>query len=505
MTTSTIPIQNGQSIPLKKIPCVSISKFQEIVLTSVSRGGRICALWGSHWEHQSQLRIMAIVENENNSLEITTSLVEKHFPSLAQECPQIQAFEREIWEQWGVYPEHHPWLKPIRFQKPLQPIQSDKVHPRPAIDTMDFFQVFGEEIHEVGVGPVHAGVIEPGHFRFQCHGEEVIHLEITLGYQHRGVEEALWHGPHARSLHHAETLSGDTSIGHAWAYSQVVEALMQLNHKISFKAELIRGLALELERLANHIGDLGALANDIGFLSTSAFCGRLRGNVLNLTALLCGNRFGRNLIRLGGVRFDLEASRKTELLKKLETIVEETQQAVQLLWKESSVLSRFEGTGILTESMARNLGLVGFSARACGLKRDVRLTHPWGIYQSQRLPISIQKTGDVFARAYVRWLEIQASVRWIQNSLTHMPQGELLIPLEKLQPNSVALAMIEGWRGEIMHIALTDPQGRFQRYKIVDPSFHNWMGLAIALRHQPISDFPLCNKSFNLSYCGHDL
>ncbi|MEX0710840.1 MAG: hypothetical protein WD278_00735 [Pirellulales bacterium] len=300
-----------------------------------------------------------------------------------------------------------------------------------------------------------------------------------------------------------ETLAGDTSVGHATAHCLAVEALA--GGRISARAEVLRGVALELERLANHTGDLGALANDVAFLPTAAYCGRLRGDFLNLTALVCGSRFGRGMLRPGGVGFDLDDSRQAQFLDRLEAALRDVTAAAGLLWESSSVQARFEDTGIVSQDVCLALGMVGPAARACGVECDVRHDFPWGIFRFAQIPISTWATGDVFARAYVRSLEIQRSVEFIRGQVRSFPGGSLRAALGPLRPNHLAVSLVEGWRGEICHVAVTDADGRFAQYKVVDPSFHNWIGLAMALRDQQISDFPLCNKSFNLSYCGHDL
>jgi len=358
-------------------------------------------------------------------------------------------------------------------------------------------------VHEVAVGPVHAGMIEPGHFRFQCHGEIVYHLEIALGYQHRGVERALAGGPDRRAIHYAETLAGDTTVGHATAYCQGHEALAEC--PVPARAQALRAIALELERIANHTGDLGALGGDVGYLPTASYCGRLRGDFLNLTAMLCGNRFGRGLIRPGGAAFDLDDERAERLAARLEEALRDTTHAVELLWNTPSVLSRFEDTGRLSRKLCLELGLVGPAARASGVGRDVRYDFASGWYSMTHIPLTVWNTGDVFARAYVRWLEIQRSAAFIRDQLHALPEGPIRTACPGLRPERLVVSLVEGWRGEICHTVLTDAHGRFEHYKVVDPSFHNWIGLALALRDGRISDFPLCNKSFNLSYCGHDL
>ena len=353
-------------------------------------------------------------------------------------------------------------------------------------------------------GPIHAGVIEPGHFRFQCDGERVIHLEIALGYQHRGIERALVGGPNKRTVHYMETAAGDTTVGHATAYALVLEGLG--NTRVGARTQAIRGIALELERLANHTGGLGALANDVGFLPTASFCGRLRGDFLNLTAHVCGSRFGRGLVRAGRASHAVDAERAKEMVSRLDVASRDLHESLELLWNASSVQTRFEDTGPVSPEVARELGLVGVAARACGIERDVRRDFPAGVFQFAQIPLTIAMSGDVFARAFVRSLECQLIDRLrAKNSCSPLPDSDRETSVPTLAPDHVCVGLVEGWRGEICHVGITDSASRFASYKIVDPSFHNWMGLAMALREQEISDFPLCNKSFDLSYCGTDL
>ena len=481
-------LHNGEAAELRDVPQLAAAELRQAVLAAVAAGDRIASLFGEP-TGSGTTRLYAVLASSGGRLHVASTTVGDAYRALTPECPQAQAFEREIAEQCGVRPEGHPWLKPLRAGG--------------AAEATSFFQVRGEEVHEVAVGPVHAGVIEPGHFRFQCHGEEVLHLEIALGYQHRGVERALAGGPDKRTVHYVETLAGDTSAGHAAAYAHAVEALAGCD--VPSRAHALRGIALELERLANHAGDLGALAADVGYLPAAAFCGRLRGEFLNMTALACGSRLGRGWIRPGGVAFDVAEAQAGELARRLSAALEDLAGAVRLLWRTSTVRARFEETGTLSAELCRELGLVGPVARACGVERDVRRELPCGVYRTSTIPTATWPTGDVFARARVRWLEIEHSAAFIQRHLAALPGGSCRTTPGPLRPAAIAVSLVEGWRGEICHVALTDAEGRFSRYKVVDPSFHNWLGLALALRGQPISDFPLCNKSFNLSYCGHDL
>ncbi len=500
-------LSNGQAIKRSEIPVLSGEAFAQAILNGVSARQRVSALFGAASPFTGSTRLYVLLaDDEQNLLSAASTDVEgKEFPSLTPRCPQVHLFEREIAEQFGLRPAGHPWFKPVRYccswtgrdawnRLPDQPIL-------PAVG--DFYRVDGEQVHEVAVGPVHAGVIEPGHFRFQCHGEQVFHLEIALGFQHRGVEQALLGGPNARTIHYAETLSGDATVAHATTYSQVVESLAEC--QTSARAQVLRAVALELERLANHIGDLGALAGDVGFLPTASYCGRIRGDFLNMTALLCGSRFGRGLIRPGGIGFDVDADRVAELGRRLDAGEKDVTGAIDLLWNTQSAMARFEDVGPLPRNVAAELGVVGPAARASGLERDIRRDQPSGIFCFSHIPVSTCDTGDVYSRAFTRWLDIQHSIGFIRDQLRSLPSGKPRVPVKALAPDSFAVALNEGWRGEVCHVALTDAQGRFSRYKVVDPSFHNWPGLAYVLRNQEISDFPICNKSFNLSYCGHDL
>lgn len=499
-----LKIKNAESAALDSVPLLSVDDFRNIVINATRKGARISSLFGV--VQRQGVRLYAIISNDSDSvIEAGSTFVEDSYPSLTPVVPSAHLFEREIYEQFGITPTGHNWLKPVRYQNKVYNRKLRKyTDSKKVCGVTDFFTVKGEEIHEVAVGPVHAGIIEPGHFRFQCYGEVVLNLEIALGYQHRGIERNLIGAPNQRTVYYMETIAGDTTIGHTLAYCQAIEALANVN--VSPRTQALRAVALELERLANHTGDLGALANDVGFLPTASYCGRLRGDYLNTTALLCGNRFGRGFTRPGKIVFELSSEKIKEIVNRVEKTFKDVQGAVELLWETSSVRARFENAGFVSKEDCLKLGLVGVAARACGVEIDVRRDHPYGQYCFSQIPVSTYPSGNVFARAYVRWLEIKRSTEFLKELLTSLPTGEIKTEMpELLKKNSITVSLVEGWRGEICHTVLTDENGKIAYYKITDPSFHNWSGLEAALRDQQISDFPLCNKSFNLSYCGFDL
>lgn len=482
-------VHNGQSWPTEQIPLLEEESFRQEILEGCRFGARLVNLF-VYLEEGRNLRICAILGMDQEGRLTVTSMRlpsgNEQFQSLTPQLPQAHLFEREIAEQWAIEPLGHPNLNPLRRHQ-----------------NYCFSRIEGEGIHEVAVGPVHAGIIEPGHFRFQCRGEEVLNLEIQLGYQHRGIEKLMEETALERAVLLAESIAGDTVIGHGTAFCSCLEALSDC--EVSPQAEMIRASALELERLSNHVGDLGALSTDIGFLPAAAYFGRLRGEFLNLLMELSGSRYGRSLCRPGGVLFSLDQRMIEDFHQRLSRAQKDLKEISELFFSKPSVLSRLEGTGIVTLEAVKELGLVGPPARASGYGVDVRTDYAFGMYRFVHIPISLASSGDVYARAIIRWLESQRSLAFLLEALAQIPQGDLLIKPAALKPNHMALSMIEGWRGEIAHVVITDSHSRLARYKIKDPSFNNWIGLPLAVKGAQISDFPLCNKSFNLSYAGHDL
>lgn len=501
-------LYNGGQIQLSNIPTLGTEEFRNKILRSCREDARLVNLFGS-LVADGKVQLLAILgSDEEAGLEIVSTFINPRTPqyeSLSKDLPQAHLFEREIAEQWAIQPVGHPWLKPLRYHSNYR-FAADiwqGIAERTIPGEYPFYLVEGKEVHEIGVGPVHAGIIEPGHFRFQCHGEHILHLEVQLGYQHRGIELLMQGGNFKRNILISESIAGDTAIGHSTAYCEVVESLT--GDIIPARAQAIRAIALEIERLANHIGDLGALGMDAGFLPTSAYFGRMRGDYLNLLLALTGNRFGKGLCRPGGVLFDIDAPMADDFCHKLKKYKQEFQEVSDLLFTRPSVLARFEGVGMISSKDAKEIGLVGPAGRASQVECDVRTNYPSGMWQFHHVPISVGATGDVYARAFVRRQEVIRSLDFLLRILPSLPAGGIFVPPGAMRPDTLAVSMVEGWRGEIMHVGISDAQGGFARYKIKDPSFHNWFGLAYAMRNGEISDFPLCNKSFNLSYSGHDL
>jgi len=493
-----INTKNNRPVRMQEIPEMSMEELRSQIIRRCREGRRVVSFFGMP-KGAGTLVIAVLADDEASRLYISSALIgkDRRYASITPEAPRFHIFERELYEDTGILPEGHPWLKGVRFGHN----RADRTR---TMENYPFFTMKGEEVHEVAVGPVHAGVIEPGHFRFMCQGEDVYHLEIQLGYQHRGVEELMVKNYRRSGIHRAESIAGDTVIGHGTAYADAVEALAGVEP--SRRAQSIRAIALEMERAAIHIGDLGAIANDVAYLLGNAVFGVTRTLVINALLALTGSRFGRGLVREGGVVFDFTPVLIKEFKEKLAKVYHDTDLMGEAMFESASVLSRLDNTGTVDAESARNMGLVGPAGRASGFSLDVRADHPFGIYRFYPIHKRTMSSGDVFARAYMRYIEIKQSIDFIMEQLDSMADDRpLLQPLKKLAHNNLVVSMTEGWRGEIVHCAVTGKRGEIMKYKIKDPSFQNWYGLAYAVRNNGISDFPLCNKSFNLSYCGNDL
>ncbi len=433
------------------------------------------------------------------------------FRTLTEACPATHWFEREIYDLFGLVPEGHPETNPLRFHEgwprkffPMRGAGAPPAEPRRGYR---FLQVRGEGIHEVAVGPVHAGIIEPGHFRFSCSGETIQNLEIRLGYQHKGTESLLAGPPGMRQILLSESVSGDTAVGHSNACARLLEAIS--GKPADRRAEILRSAALEIERIANHCGDLGGLSTDIGYLYGASHFGRLRGAALNLLMRITGNRYGRGLNRIGGVGPRVPGIGADDLLAELSLLRPEVERAGDTTLGSASVVARMEGTGRVLPGTASTLQIVGAAGRASGRDVDARRDFPSPAFEGRPPDVVVLREGDVLARARIRLEEMRASFRWLSGALPEASADGSRSEGPRESPaaggRALTVSVEEGWRGEIVHAAITDEAGTIVRYKVVDPSFHNWPGLSFAVRNNVISDFPVCNKSFSLSYSGTDL
>jgi Ni,Fe-hydrogenase III large subunit len=497
-------LNNSTPVPVAEIPVQDYHEFRTLVAGMLKDEKKHCMAYYAAGTGEYQKLICCIADDSVNRISLLSHNVPgnvRSLESLTSECPQLHIFEREIHERTGINFIGHPWLKPVRFS-------FDRYDRTKSMNDYPFYEIEGEELHEVGVGPVHAGIIEPGHFRFICNGEKVLHLEIHLGYQHRGIENLFTGNRSGLKMSIAsESIAGDTSVGHALAHSQLLESLAGIEIPESLQIE--RCIALELERIAVHIGDTAALCGDVAYQLGQVVCEALRTTIINTTQLWCGNRFGKGLVRPGGTNYPLSGKVADAILKVLDDSGKRYQDITDRIYSLPSLLVRFEDIGVVTRNQALSAGVVGMAARTCGIERDTRVSHPFQHYKKYSLNPITFSTGDVLSRGLLRAAEVRASVSIIKDFISVWRnvsrENQKPVYSYSFKANSFAVSVVEGWRGEIFHSALTDRSGNLVHYYIKDPSLHNWMALALAVRNQEISDFPVCNKSFNLSYCGNDL
>ena len=494
-------LKNNQTIPLASIPELDYNSFRETIVLSLMKESQNHCVNYFGFPHKNKIKLICCIANDElNSINISSSMVDTKQPlsSFSKHNLVFEKFEREIHENFGIAYTDHPWLKPVRYP-------FNRVDKNSTVADYPFFAIESEELHEVGVGPIHAGIIEPGHFRFICNGEQILHLEIQLGYQHRGIEQLFLEKKKLlQRIVLAENIAGDSVAGHTVAFVNLWESLCNYNPGNDLK--LARTIALELERIAIHTGDLSAMCTDVGYQLGSAVFGRLRTPVINYFQSWCGNRLAKGLIRAGKNNFPFSDELARELIRLLDEYEPDFEEISEELFSLPSVLARFEKTGVITTEQAAIVGTVGMSARMSAIIRDIRFSHPHDLYAELHHQPLIKNHGDVHSRARMRKREINQSIGYIRELIKNLPQnennpGRLSAP----SPNSFTISLVEGWRGEICHCAITDDSGELIHYKIKDPSFHNWLVVALAVRNNEISDFPICNKSFDLSYCGHDL
>jgi len=495
-----IAIKNNQCIELASIPVLSYEKFLESNTSLLKETQNHCVNYYG-FPNQGKIKLICCVANDiEGTIYVSSSMVDKNqkLPSFTNHNLAFHIFEREIHENFGIDYIDHVWLKPVRFA-------FDRATKNSTIRNYPFFKIESEELHEVGVGPIHAGIIEPGHFRFICNGEQILHLEIQLGYQHRGIEKLFIEKKKIlQRITLAENIAGDTVSGHTTAFSNVWESLC--NYNTDNDLQFTRTLALELERIAVHTGDLSGMCTDVAYQLGSAVFGRLRTPVINYFQEWCGNRFAKGLIRTGKNNFPFTNELVDSLLTLFDKYEPDFNEMCAETFSSPSVLARFEKTGVVTNEQALAIGAVGMTAKSSGVNRDIRASHPHHLYSQLKHQPIIKHHGDVYSRAQLREEEIRQSMGYVRTLLEKIPEPQKnRHQLSAPSPNSFVISLVEGWRGEICHCAITDSKGELIHYKVKDPSMHNWLALALAVRNNEISDFPISNKSFDFSYSGHDL
>ncbi len=431
------------------------------------------------------------------------------FPSLSNAIPAVNWQEREIQDLFGLklighpnprrcalhddWPEVHPLRKDFDLYTNLPPFTGER---------HKFREVEGKGVFQVPVGPVHAGIIEPGHFLFSVAGEPVLYLQIRLFYTHKAIEKMFENLPVTHGVRLAESISGDTSFGHATAFCHALERAAEA--EVPTRGLALRTICLELERLYNHIADIGAIATDVAFMVANAHAMRLKERVLRLNEQLTGSRLLRGMACLGGVRFDWGAAQIQAISSLVAELSSEFDSLIELIGASASTRDRLEGTGILTPEAARNLGVVGIAGRASGFDHDLRRDFPHAAYKQVQFRVPVHTAGDVLHRMQVRIDEVSESLGIIRQLAADLPSGEVRTKRVDIPADRVALGYVEGWRGEIFHWVRTLPGNRLGRCKIKDPSLQNWPALSEAVLGNIIPDFPVINKSFNLSYSGTD-
>jgi Ni,Fe-hydrogenase III large subunit len=503
-----LTIKNNTSIVIHSIPVLDYEDFRIQAIALVNEEYSHCVSYYG-FNNSTVLKFICAIANDSTGdiylLSYELALHKKHeLKAISKDVFAFHIFEREIHENFGIGFIDHPWLKPVRYPH-------NRAEANNTIANYPFFQITGSEIHEVGVGPIHAGVIEPGHFRFMCNGENVLHLEIQLGFQHRGIESLMIAKTKFSQRHLlAESIAGDTVVGHAYTFARNMEQLAGLEENL--RLELVRSIALELERIAVHVGNLSALCLDMAYQLGSSVFGALRTPIINYFQWWCGNRFSRTLIRTGYNPYPLTPALSQRLVAVLDDFEKKFIEMSDEMFNLPSVLGRLERTGIITQEQMDLIGAVGIPARATGIPRDIRTSHPFAYFKHLKYEPVTHPVGDVLSHALIRDQEVKKSIGLIRKFLTILETMPIQEPQQKpdyknllLKPNQFSIALTEGWRGEICHTAITDEHGQLQHYKVKDPSMHNWLALALAVRNNEISDFPVCNKTFDLSYCGHDL
>jgi len=489
---------------------VTRDEWRQAAEDIAAHGGRLLSLWASRDGDADNLVRAAFIADAGvliMSLPLTAS--DADYPGIEPWFSSASRMQRAVADLSGLRAsaaDMRPWLRHSAWPKSFFPLIHVITPPSPAVPVIDqypFVPVIGDGVHEIPVGPVHAGIIEPGHFRFSVVGEKVLRLEEHLGYVHKGIERRFGELPLLGGHRLAARISGDSAVAFSWAYCQALEGIA--GARLPTRAVWLRALALELERLANHLGDLGAIGNDAGFAFGLAQFSRLKEHLLRATEQALGQRYLLDLVVPGGTRVDLSSTGARLLFESIESIVAEVETLRTIYEEHAGLRDRFVGAGVVTPVLAAKLGLTGLAGRASGQAFDLRCDLPCDPYRELAPEKIVRADGDVSARVAVRFDEAKESVRLLRKILSQLPTGSHQIEISIPGEGSSGAGMIEGWRGTVFVALEAGAGGMIRRCHPHDPSWQNWPVLEHAIIDNIVPDFPLINKSFNLSYSGHDL
>jgi Ni,Fe-hydrogenase III large subunit/Ni,Fe-hydrogenase III component G len=468
------------------------------------RSGRLVSVFANK-NRDHRLSIHYMVDTGASGYRCFEFAADRPVPSITALTPAAAWYEREVHDQYGIEILGHPDLRPLLLHENwpanVHPMVTDVTSVPWASGSYPFLEVQGDGVCEVAVGPVHAGIIEPGHFRFSVMGDRVIHLELRHFYTHKGTEKLFEQSPVPRGALIAESVSGDNCFAHAVAYCQAVENAFGV--EVPRRATFIRLIGLELERLLAHVADVGALCGDVGFAVPAAYASRIKEDLLRVSAASIGTRYWRGVATPGGVKRDFSSTAASDLASAVERASREFSNLAQKALDTASVQNRFEGVGVLVRDVARDLAVVGPVARASGIDVDVRRDHPYGPYTEHIIDVPVLQYGDVLARARVRIEEAAVSARLIVNIATDLAAGPICAGAADWGRDAQGFSAVESPRGELLYW-ISCQQGQLARCHVKSPSFQNWTALPFVVADNIIADFPLINKSFNLSYSGCD-
>ena len=483
--------------------------WRDLAKDIAAAGGRLLALWAaSRPGDASVLRVVAISPPRVLLVNVRLARGARQYPGIADVFPSAARLQRAAFDLTGLRStdgDARPWLRHAAWPADAFPLRNGSMPPPPPspVDDYAFVRVEGDGVHEIPVGPVHAGIIEPGHFRFSVVGEKVLRLEERLGYVHKGIERRFTELPILEGQRLAARVSGDSGVAFSWAYCQALEHMSRT--AVPPRAAWLRALALELERAANHLGDLGALGNDAGFAFGLAQFSRLKEHLLRATEQALGQRYLLDFVAPGGTRVDLPPGGAAALRRCIDELAAEVPVLRGIYDEHPGLRDRFSGAGAVSPELASWLGLVGLAGRASGQPLDLRVDVPQPPYDRLGVHRSVLNDGDVLARVTIRFEELAESLRLLRDLLGTLPGGNHAARVIVPPAGAVGVGLVEGWRGPVVVGLDAGPDGTIQRCHPQDPSWHNWPALEHAIIGNIVPDFPLINKSFNLSYSGQDL